>query len=434
VRYTSEYATEFNLSQKGADLKRIAILHYAGPPTIGGVESTIAHHAKALAKLGYSVRIVSGTPSTGDNGKSQHGIEMWVNPLFSSTAPDVLNVKRVLDHGDVTDGFHQLVGRITKELTAALADCDICIAHNVLTLNKNLPLTAALRSLVDGRKIELIAWCHDLAWANEQYLPELHNGYPWNLLRNMWPDTRYVTVSEPRCEELAVLLDIPMSAIQTIVPGIDPAAFFQWTPVMQRLENQLHLLDSDGLLLIPARITRRKNIALGLHVLSELRSQSGKDFRLIVTGPPGPHNPTNPGYLGELLDSSTRLNLESFAHFLYAYGTSESPLILDDLTMANLYQLADMLFFPTLQEGFGIPILEAGLVGLPIFCADIPALRHSGRGDANYFDPLTDSPATIASRILAYMESNATSRLRRRVRQTYRWDIIVRDSVVPLLE
>jgi glycosyltransferase involved in cell wall biosynthesis len=102
--------------------------------------------------------------------------------------------------------------------------------------------------------------------------------------------------------------------------------------------------------------------------------------------------------------------------------------------MANLFQLADALLFPSTQEGFGIPILEAGLVSLPVFCADIPALRNTGQRDATYFDPLHDPPATIATRILDTLDASPTYRLRVRVRQHYRWDVLIRECLVPLVE
>src|SRR5262249_8609058 len=156
-----------------------------------------------------------------------------------------------------------------------------------------------------------------------------------------------------------------------------------WTAETERLVNLLGLMDADGLLLLPARLTRRKNIALALRILAALREQSGRDFRLIVTGPPGPHNPKNRGYLDELIDLQDELGLENAAHFLYVYGEAEdSPLVPDDDMLANFYQMADALLFPSTQEGFGIPVLEAGLVGIPAFCADIPPLRETGGREA----------------------------------------------------
>ncbi|NWG15383.1 MAG: glycosyltransferase family 4 protein [Chloroflexi bacterium] len=404
--------------------KQIAILHYASPPVVGGVESTIAYHARGLADLGYRVRVVSGSGSAFDSR-----VETRIYARFGSKDPDVLAVKKELDAGFVSPAFEALARQIGDDLREALADCDLCLAHNTHSLNKNLPLTAALARLPAPR---CIAWCHDLAWTNPQYLPELYSGYPWDLLRQVWPNTRYVTVSEARREELAGILNVAPEQITVVVPGVDPARFFQWTETMQQIVSRLALLDADGLLLLPARLTRRKNIALALRVLAQVRRLSGQDFRLIVTGPPGPHNPANPGYLGELLDLRRELNLEAAAHFLYEL--SEPPLVPDDTTMANLYQLVDALFFPSVQEGFGIPVLEAGLAGVPVFCSDIPAFRLTGRQDVTYFHPLNESPEAIAARILDVLTAYSTHRLRGRVRRQYRWETLIRESVLPLLE
>lgn len=404
--------------------KRIAILHYASPPVVGGVESTIAYHARGLAALGYAVRVISGS-----GGDFDDHIETRIDPLFGSKQPEVLAVKQELDSGQVTPAFETLVERQIAALRKMLDSCDVCIVHNVHTLNKNLPLTAALARLHQPR---FIAWCHDLAWTNPQYQPELHDAYPWNLLRQKWPNTHYVTVSESRQAELAQLLGVSTQDITVVVPGIDPARFWNWTQTMEIIESRLHLLEADGLLLLPARLTRRKNIGLALHVLAEVRLQSGQDFRLVVTGPPGPHNPANPGYLGELLDLRHTLQLDNAVHFLYELANP--PLIPDDSTLFNLYQLADALFFPSIQEGFGIPVLEAGLAGVPVFCSDIPAFRSTGAKDVSYFDPIHDTAGEIAGCILQTLTASPSFRLRVRVRQDYRWDEIIRNKLVPLLE
>jgi glycosyltransferase involved in cell wall biosynthesis len=411
-------------------MKRVAILHYASPPTVGGVESTIAYHARGLADLGYAVRVISGS-----GGEFDPRVESVINPLFGSSAPEVLSVKRELDQGQVTEAFWQLVDKIRSSLHDALKECEVCIAHNVTSLHKNLALTQALVSTGNGsRRTRIIAWAHDLAWTNAQYLPELHSGAPWDLLRQPWPNVRYVTVSEARRTELAELLGVPHEHIAVVVPGVDPARFLHWTPTTTMLATRLNLLDADGLLLLPARITRRKNIELGVKILHAMRDLSGRDYRLIVTGPPGPHNPANPGYLGELLKLRQELGVEESAHFLYAYGEGDQPLIPDDDTMANLFTLSDALLFPSTQEGFGIPIIEAGLAGIPAFCADIPPLRRTGQGDAFYFDPVKGAPRDIAANIISTLEVNAPHRLRVRVRKQYRWDVLIRNHLVPLVE
>jgi glycosyltransferase involved in cell wall biosynthesis len=403
--------------------RQIAILHYASPPTVGGVEATIAHHARGLTALGYRVRVISGDGAVFDNR-----IESKIYPSFASRHEDVLAVKKELDKGIVSEAFHELVAKQTAYLREALQDCELCIVHNVHSLNKNLSLTAALASL---EQIPLIAWVHDMAWTNPQYQHELYEGYPWNLLRQKWANSRYVTVSEARQAEFAQLMSI-QEEIAVVTAGVDIAAFMQWTESMQMIEEKLQLLSADLLLLLPARLTRRKNIEFALYVLDELRKQTSNDCRLIVTGPPGPHNPSNKDYLGELLALRQSLDLQKSAHFLYEL--QEPTFIPDDTTMANLYQIADALFFPSLDEGLGIPILEAGFVGLPIFCSDLPPFRQTGQEFLTFFDPRHDLPAEIARMISAYFSDNPRERLKQRVRHNYRWDVIVRNQIIPLVE
>ncbi|PJF26128.1 MAG: hypothetical protein CUN53_09275 [Phototrophicales bacterium] len=412
-------------------MKATAILHYASAPTIGGVEATITHHARGLTRLGYPVRVISGR---GEPFPPEENIEYYRHVWFDSGHPDILTLKKSLDVGQVPLEFATMVDSITAELRRALDGCDVCIAHNVPSLNKNLALSAALEKLSDEGFIRVIAWVHDLAWTNPQYQPELHSGEPWEVLRRRWRDVTYVTVSEARREELAALLHVPPEDIHVVTPGVDAAAMLGWTPLMSELDQRLNLLNADGLLLLPARLTRRKNIALALRILAAMREQSGGDYRLIVTGPPGPHNPTNPGYLGELLDLRRELNLTDSAHFLYECGEGDQPLLVDDATIAALYRTCDALLFPSDQEGFGMPVIEAGIAGLPVFCASIPPLQRTGKAYAHYFDPKNASSSVVARDILNFFAADASHCLKVRTRRHFRWEALIERQIVPLVE
>jgi glycosyltransferase involved in cell wall biosynthesis len=412
-------------------MKATAILHYASAPTIGGVEATITHHARGLTRLGYPVRVVSGR---GEPFPPEDNIEYYRHAWFDSGHSDILALKKALDAGQVPSNFDAMVERIMAELRSALAGCEVCIAHNVPSLNKNLALSVALENLSNDGFIRVIAWSHDLAATNPQYQPELHPGEPWDVLRRRWRDVTYVTVSEARREELAALLHMPPEDIHVVTPGVDAASMLGWTPLLRELDQRLNLLDADGLLLLPARLTRRKNIALALRILAAMREQSGGDYRLIVTGPPGPHNPANPGYLGELLELRRDLNLMDSAHFLYECGEGDQPLLVDDATIAALYRTCDALLFPSEQEGFGMPVIEAGIVGLPVFCASITPLQRTGGADARYFDPKDANPTIVAGDILNFFETDASHRLKVRARRHFRWEALIERQIVPLVE
>ena len=268
-------------------------------------------------RAGHAVRIL-----TGSGAEFDPRVQVTVVPELGSRHPDVLAVKKQLDQGQVTTDFNALRDRLVTLLSGALAGVDVLIAHNVFTLHKDLPLTAALSQLAHGPSPDqsvavVLAWHHDLAWDDPRYADDVHDGYPWDLLRTPWPGVRHVTVSASQQDRLAMLYGLPKEQIVVIPPGVEPTRFSHCTDVTQRLIAELGLLDTDALLLLAARITRRKNVEMALHVLAAFRAQTRLETRLIVTGPPGAHKPANVAYLQSLLDLRRDLGLKEVAHFLH---------------------------------------------------------------------------------------------------------------------
>jgi glycosyltransferase involved in cell wall biosynthesis len=408
----------------------VAILHYAGPPYVGGVEITMAAHARLLAADGRRVRIVAGK-----GGELGEGVETLLLPELGSRGPELERLNGELAAGVVSVEFRTMVDRLAGWLARALANAEVVMVHNVLSLHKNLAFTAALHLLHGaGRLPRVLAWCHDFAWLDPLYQPELHPGLPWELLREPWPGVRYVVVSEDRRGMLAGLLGLDPAAIAVVTPGVDPAGFLKLEPETTELVARLSLLEADPLLLLPARVTRRKNIELAVAVTGALR-RGGRNARLLVTGPPGPHNPANAAYLAELLALRAASGAGDRAIFLYESFVDGDgrPCEVSDAMLGDLYRLADGLLFPSRYEGFGIPALEAGLSGLPIFCSDIPPLRATAGDAALYFGP-DDPPEQIASRIGVALDGDRRYALRRAVRTRFSWEAIYRREIVPLLD
>jgi glycosyltransferase involved in cell wall biosynthesis len=93
-------------------------------------------------------------------------------------------------------------------------------------------------------------------------------------------------------------------------------------------------------------------------------------------------------YEGQLRTSMTELGLKTDVRF--AGWVSN-----DDLN--GLYRLATCLVFPSLYEGFGLPVIEAMARGLPVACADRSSLPELAGGAALLFDP--EQPSAIAGAI-----------------------------------
>jgi glycosyltransferase involved in cell wall biosynthesis len=401
----------------------VALLHYAAPPVVGGVESVLAHQARLLADAGYQVTVIAGRGQQTDQRIAFHSL-----PLADSRHPDVLAVKADLDRGQVPPGYEPLVQALIADLQPALAGVKILIAHNVCSLNKNLALTDALHRLNGQPGIpRLVLWHHDLAWTTPRYRAELHPGPPWDLLRTAWPAATQVVVSALRQQELSDLMGLPLDRVRVVPNGVDLAAFLKLEAQTQDLLTRLPILEAWPLLLLPVRITPRKNIELALRTLARLRRRLPQ-AALVVTGPLGPHNPANVAYFEGLSALRTELGLGSAAFFLAEAVEGYLP----DAVVADFYRLADALFMPSREEGFGIPLIEAAFCRLPVFCADIPPLRELGGADAHYFSPDAD-PAALAESIAAELQALSTIRFAARARQVFTWDQVYARHIAPLL-
>ena len=113
------------------------------------------------------------------------------------------------------------------------------------------------------------------------------------------------------------------------------------------------------------RITRSKN----LQTLPALLC--GNDYRLVISG-----RDMEDGHLQEIMDAARKLGVDD--RLIYTGPVSESE---KHWYLSNCAAFA----FPSLSEGFGLPVLEALQYHKPIFCSGIDALREVGRDCTFYF-------------------------------------------------
>jgi glycosyltransferase involved in cell wall biosynthesis len=424
----------------------ILILHYTPPGIIGGVEHIIHEHLRLLQERGYTTTVVAGRA-----GDPEYNVHLL--PEINAARPESVRIEAELALGVVSERFFQARQAILDALAPLVAKADAVIAHNAFTLHFSLPLTAVLWELTRGRAPgSMIGWCHDLSWTNPLYIPTMHPGYPWDLLRTPAPNTQYVTVSRERKLELEELWEgglgpgdhtqrrpergalwagMPRGVIDpqvAVVPnGIDVCDFLRLSPETRDLVAQYRLFERDVVLLLPVRITRRKNIEAGIRAVRSLKDR-GLDVRYLISGPQAPHHPArSSSYLEELKALRSELGVTEEVVFL----ADELGRNLEDRTVSELYAVSDVLLFPSASEGFGLPILEAGLARLPIVLSDIPIFREVGGSEVRPFD-LDAPPDTIAASIVDAL-SSSPSRLYRRVLQEYRWEAIVDHKILPLL-
>src|SRR5262249_146954 len=101
--------------------------------------------------------------------------------------------------------------------------------------------------------------------------------------------------------------------------------------------------------------------------------------------------------------------------------------------VAELYRLCDVVLMPSLREGFGMPVLEAGLAGKPVYATSIPVVQDVGPNLVELIGR-DEMPASVAKRLAAWAARDPLHRRRRLTRQRFSWPAIFSRSLQPLVD
>ena len=405
-------------------MHKIAILHYSCPPVVGGVEEVVRQQAQLFHRYGHSVKIIAGT-----GGQFSEDISFEFNPLLSSRNEEILEA---LEGGEgASKKIEEIAHTIFGYLKGTLSGYDVLIAHNVLSMHFNLPLTLALHMLAAERDINVVSWNHDSPYFYEDHPVKIDEDR-WSILKSYNPDISYVVISESREEEFGQLYGTDVAL--TVIPnGIDPIDFFSLDDSTFKLIMEEDLFEAELILVQPSRLHPRKNIELSIEVIRALRDL-GIHAKLLLTGAYDPHAERAVDYYKKLEDLARSLDVEKDIIIVAEYSFENGErLKADRIIMRDLYLISDLLFLPSWQEGFGIPLLEAGMIKLPIVCSDIAPFKTIAGDNVCYFAP-DDPPGEIGRSLLDFLGQLKPQGMYRSVIRDYVWDNIYHHRLRPFLE
>ncbi|OYW12619.1 MAG: hypothetical protein B7Z59_00690 [Acidiphilium sp. 37-67-22] len=147
--------------------------------------------------------------------------------------------------------------------------------------------------------------------------------------------------------------------------------------------------DSIPSFLMVGTIEPRKGHAQTLDAFERLWA-AGLDARLVIIG--------KPGWKTEALAQRLRGHAEAGRRLLWFDGAGD-----DDLEAA--YQNCNCLIAASLNEGFGLPLIEAAMRGLPILARDLPVFREVAGEHAAYFSG--DDAESLAAAICSWLDCRA---------------------------
>lgn len=186
-----------------------------------------------------------------------------------------------------------------------------------------------------------------------------------------------IAISHATKKDLINNFDINERKIKVIPLGINASFFKRNEEEIRKMRSRYHL-DKDYLLFVGA-ISKRKNTVRLVQAFAE--SPAAGEMTLVIAG--------SMGYQGEeVLQVIRRHGLEGRVKILGYFAEEDLP---------ALYSGAEGFLFPTLYEGFGIPILEAMACGTPVLVGNRGASPETAGGFAVEVDPL--DVASIAAGI-----------------------------------
>ena len=278
----------------------------------------------------------------------------WKDRLLTSFAPGITVIDRRVPVSLLNYGWHRLGWPAVETLTGRAFD----IVHSPHPL------------VIPSRGAAQVVTIHDLDFLDhpEHTTAEIHRDYPRLVRHHAHRAAQVIVPSRYTADQVARRLGVSAKAI-TICPNGAPA----WTP-RPRQPEPAHLL-------FVGTLTPRKNIRVLIDAYTQLLQKRPETPPLVLAGPPAAES------------AEWRVALER----PLLRGRVRCTGYLAKAELKGYYEAACALVIPSLNEGFGIPALEAMTIGVPVVAADRGALPEVV-GDAGLLVDPTD-PSALAEAI-----------------------------------
>ncbi len=214
-----------------------------------------------------------------------------------------------------------------------------------------------------------VATVHDLIYAR---FPDAHAGIRDLGMRALVPlavrrSQRVIADSHSTREDLIELLKVSPERIDVVPLGLGSVRREQ--PLSEREVRARLDLGERGVVLSLSAKRAHKNLLALIEAFARLPA-AGRPV-LVLPGYPTAHE-------AELRERARALGIESDVRF---------PAWISPAELEGLWAIADAFVFPSLYEGFGLPVLEAMARGVPVACSNASSLPEVAGDAALLFDP-----------------------------------------------
>jgi len=224
--------------------------------------------------------------------------------------------------------------------------------------------------------------------------PEIYLKYArQRIMSQRWKRTacnadEIITISEASKTDIVRLYGIDPGKVHVVYPGYERDLFKALPHDESKTEVQRKYQINSDYILYAGGFDRRKNLRMLIEVFSILKVRYGIQESLVIVGDTRDAKWLRPGIQERGIENDVVLT---------GYVPPED--------LAAFYSGAGLFVFPSLYEGFGLPVLEAMACGAPVIASDTSSIPEVAGGAAVLLK--TDDPDTWAERIFSLLKDEA---------------------------
>jgi len=221
---------------------------------------------------------------------------------------------------------------------------------------------------IEHTRIKSVVTIHDLIFHRfPKYYKFIDRKlYEWKSKSACKRADRIIAISEKTKADIIEFYGINPDNIEVIYQSCDDIFKSTLDETTLKRINSIYKLP-DKFILNVGTIEERKNLKLIIQALKHVDAE----YKLVVIG-------KKTGYFKTVEKEIEKLGLKKRVIFLQNIPFADLP---------GIYQLAKVFVYPSLYEGFGIPIIEALYSGIPTIAATGSCLEEAGGPDSMYINP-----------------------------------------------
>ncbi|ENZ30832.1 hypothetical protein HMPREF1084_03405 [Clostridium butyricum 60E.3] len=176
---------------------------------------------------------------------------------------------------------------------------------------------------------------------------------------------KIITVSESSKRDIIRYLNVPEEKIEVVYNGVEYDRFAKSNNNQDKLKVMQKYNLPQNYILYMGTLEPRKNIESIVRSYSVLKKNYNNEIKLVIAG--------KKGWLFE--------NIFNLVESLKLQDDVVFTDYVDEVDKAAIYQMANLFVFPSIYEGFGIPVLEAMASSVPVITSNVSSLPEVA-GDA----------------------------------------------------